>query len=88
MANTIQFEDKGNGVLGTTIQKKRTTVQGKPFTTTECCRIIPEGEGFRIDFAGHIAGTWLPWEPINDTVYPTVNKAKAAIRTYAEEESK
>lgn len=56
----------------------------KPFKASEAVRIIGNDiNGYRIDFAGNVAGAWLPWEAVTEQVYTCLANAKAAVRAYA-----
>lgn len=66
----------------TFIKKERTSISGRKFQANEAVRIISEGSGFRVDFAGSVAGTWLPWEPVTNTVLPTLSQAKEVAKDY------
>lgn len=80
----IKFEQVSENVFVTKVTKTLVSaVTGKPFRAVEACRAILEHDGWRIDFAGNIGGSWLPWEPITDEVFPTSKKALTAIRKYA-----
>jgi hypothetical protein len=47
-------------------------------------RAIRERNGkWRIDKTAVVAGTWLPWEPIENTEFRTLTAAKSAIRAFA-----
>lgn len=85
----IQFEEKvgpRGSVHVAFIKKPRIDVRDRRFIAEEAVRAVQEPGGWRIDFAGNVAGAWLPWEAIDNVEYPTLAAAKKAIRAYAERE--
>lgn len=47
-------------------------------------RATQSTQGFRIERSNAIApDNWLTWEPIDNSVYPTIEKARTALRQYA-----
>jgi hypothetical protein len=67
----------------TFIKKDRISIAGREFKADEAVRIISEKSGFRVDFAGSVAGTWLPWEAVSNTVFSTLQEAKQTAKDYA-----
>jgi hypothetical protein len=83
----IRFERRAHPHTGAPIytafiKKQRRDWRERPFEANEAVRAIAEGGGWRIDKAGWV-GAWLPWEAIDQTVYPTAAAAKRAIEAYA-----
>ncbi len=79
----MKWEKKAPNIWVAFIKKERESLSGKKFNVTEAVRITKESNGYRIDFAGHIAGAWLPWEPIETTPFGTIALAKKAVSAYA-----
>jgi hypothetical protein len=65
-----------------TTSQRREAWDGRPYTSHEGVRVIREAQGYRIDRAELIAGSWMPWEAIDENHYPTVAAAKKAVQTY------
>lgn len=84
MKLSSKWEEKAPGIHVRFIKKARPGMcNGRPLIVTEAVRVTNEAGGYRIDFAGNVAGAWLPWEPIDETVYRTVTAAKKAVAAYA-----
>jgi len=89
-AMRIRFEKKvsphGDVAHVAFITKNRIDVRGRPFKANEAVRAMLERgqKYYRIDFAGNVAGAWLPFEAIDSVHYPTLTAAKAAIQTYVD----
>lgn len=78
----MKFEAKGSDVFVVLTTRKREDLRGKSFKALEAVRAIKEGDHWRIDFAGHVAGAWLPWEAIDEVKYPDLPSAIKAAKTY------
>ena len=78
----------GNTCHVTYVEKTRQRADnGASFKTREAVRIIGnDAQGYRIDFAGNIAGAWLPWEPVTEKVFTgktALRDARRAVKEYA-----
>lgn len=79
----MKWEDH-NGILVAFVQKSREDLRGRSFRAQEALRIIRErgSDVYRLDFAGAVAGSWLPWEAVTDESFQTVAAAKNAAIDY------
>ena len=91
---SLDFEYKGGGpgaapgdphdVWVAFIEKVHEDQLGVAMAVQEAIRVVAEpGGGYRVDFAGSIASTWLPWEPVSTKVYETFEAAAKAASLYA-----
>jgi hypothetical protein len=82
----VKFENKSNArgdVHSAFLTCTRTNWQGRPFKVQTAVRAIRERSGkWRIDHTTAVAGTWMPWEPVNTNEYGTLTAAKTALREY------
>src|SRR5574341_1622418 len=79
----VKFERKDDRVTVAFLKCTREDWQGKHFTSMTAARAIKERDGWRVDRADAVAGTWTPWEPITTDTYRTLTAAKGAIREFA-----
>lgn len=79
----LRFEKKCETCSVAFFEKARVAVNGRAFASLEAVRAIQEPAGWRVDHCAAVAGTWLPWEPVNETAYPTLRAAKRALSDYA-----
>ena len=91
MATAIKYEKHVHPhtkvpVYTAIVKKPRIAWDGRKFNATTGVRIIKEGRGYRADFASAVAGVFMPWEPVTDTVYRSVAAAKKAVRAFIEAE--
>jgi hypothetical protein len=77
-----KFERKDARVTVAFLKCTRENWQGKTFTSLTATRAIKEREGWRIDRADAVAGTWTPWEPLTTDTYRTLAAAKTTIRAF------
>lgn len=82
----IKWEKKAPHIYVAHVKKPRRAFDGRKFTAHEAVRITKEKGGYRIDFAGNVAGAWLPWEAIDEVSHRTVASAKKAVRAYVEKQ--
>jgi len=81
---TLNIEYRGRGVFSAFVNRSFTTERGDTGTVFGAVRVKREGPNeFRIDRIESIGGAWLPWEPITDEVFATLEKAKDAICRWA-----
>lgn len=45
-------------------------------------RAIKESNGWRVDKTEAVAGTWTPWEPVDNHPYKKLGDAKKVLRAY------
>ena len=93
MKHAIKYEKQvrnGRASYVAIVTKKRVAYDGRPFKARTAVRIIDQyhgaDRGYRIDFASAVAGTFMPWEAIDEKVYATVEAAKRAVRAFVESE--
>lgn len=78
----VKFERKDARVTVAFLKCTREDWQGKSFTSLTAARAIKEREGWRVDRADAVVGTWTPWEPLTTDTYRTLAAAKTVIREF------
>jgi len=73
MSNPIKFEKKDDRCYVAFIGE------------TKAARAVEEHGRWRIDYCDAVAGSWMPWEPIDENKYYSANDAQVAIRGWAAE---
>lgn len=88
MAGKLKFETKTHPMTGATVliafgKRKVTRYTGETFHQHVGLRVAKELPGWRVEFAGLIAGAWMPWELITEEAFPTAAAAKKAAQAFA-----
>lgn len=93
----IKWERKDADIWVAFVKKPRVAIGGRKFVATEAVRIERKERrstignyksyDYFIDFAGNVAGAWMPWEAIDAIGFRrSMAAAKKAVREYVERE--
>lgn len=86
MDQNIAWETKSDRIVVAYVKKAKINIYGARFLGHEAVRAIRESDGWRADKSAAVAGSWMPWEPISEVRFPTLDAAKEAIVAYANAE--